>query len=464
MKKLVGLGVVIATLILGGYYGMGVITERTLKKNIVMINQSNGLTIEVVKYDRGWCHSKALLNWSMHIPARTVTNDSGQTTTAPAQDYQMQMPLDIDHGPMMIVDSKPLFGLGFARSEIVLPKPYAEQFASTFTAQSTQPVLHLGVFVSYLNDSTLRMRLPTFKLISKDGNSQFEWLGMSSDINISSGGNNVNGHVAFEGINWLKDQVNAALGHVTSDYDLHRTNLDLYLGNANLTLPSLHVTQGDKSLLDVEKLNVHSSSDIKEGLFNSNFKATLSKLLTNDKIYGPALLDVSIQNLDAAVLAKMNDQANAMQQGSDVQPNQVMLSLMPELPKLLSKGAKFEVSELSLAMPEGIIKGTLVVSLPSSGVDNPFQLIQKIQGQGKFVFSAAVMKQLVSDSIKHKLQQKEPGVLAQDIDQQASAQLAAMVQSGLLSLQGSDYVIEFKLAEGQLSVNAKPFNSAMMKF
>lgn len=32
MKKLTGLVIILAVLILGGYYGMGILTERTVKK------------------------------------------------------------------------------------------------------------------------------------------------------------------------------------------------------------------------------------------------------------------------------------------------------------------------------------------------------------------------------------------------------------------------------------------------
>ena len=41
MKKLAGLIIILAVLILGGYYGMGVLTEKTIKKDIAIINQSN---------------------------------------------------------------------------------------------------------------------------------------------------------------------------------------------------------------------------------------------------------------------------------------------------------------------------------------------------------------------------------------------------------------------------------------
>jgi len=47
MKKLAGLIIILAVLILGGYYGMGFLTERTIKRNINVINQSNGLYADV---------------------------------------------------------------------------------------------------------------------------------------------------------------------------------------------------------------------------------------------------------------------------------------------------------------------------------------------------------------------------------------------------------------------------------
>ena len=52
----------------------------------------------------------------------------------------------------------------------------------------------------------------------------------------------------------------------------------------------------------------------------------------------------------------------------------------------------------------------------------------------------------------------------ENVTQQVNEKLANMVQSGLLSLQGSDYIIDFKLTDGRLELNGKPFDSAMMGF
>ena len=172
MKKLTGLVVILAVLILGGYYGMGVITEQTVKNNLEIVNQSNGLFAEVVEYNRGWFKSNATLNWRLHVPERMVKSASGQSQAEPAQDYQMQMPLTIYHGPFIFADDGLKFGMGYAKTDLTLPAKYAEQFNTFFTGESTKPKMDMSLLVNYFNSSKVNMAIPEFKLIAKQGNAQ----------------------------------------------------------------------------------------------------------------------------------------------------------------------------------------------------------------------------------------------------------------------------------------------------
>ncbi len=519
MKKLIGLVVILAALVLGGYYGMGLVTERTLKRNVDVINQSNGLFVDIEHYDRGWFTSAALLNWRLHIPERIVKDSNGQSTTVPAQDHKIQMPLTIYHGPIIYTGTGVRFGLGYAHSDLLMPAQYVTKFTNLFTPASTQPKLVLSVFVNYLNNSRLNIGLPTFKLIAKQGGDQFEWYGMDSDFSISSNLKTIDGSVTIDGASLIKNKMKAMLGKVTSDYDLHQTDSGLYLGDASMSLPSLIVSENEQKTLDIQQFAVHSSSDIEGGLFGSTLKVSLDKMTAHGKSYGPALLEMSIKNLDAQVLAAINEQANKMQQGaSDSERQQALFTLLPQLPKLFSQGAQFEISKLSLVMPEGPIEGDLLVSLPKGDAGNPFQLLQKVQGHGTLKIPAAVLQDFIAISVKQKLiaQPIAQQVTAQstenaatpstpdagapttasdattsveghatppqagtpvdasqpmtvvDIEQQAQVQaqqkLSTMVQNGLLTLQGKEYVIEVNLQQGQLSINGKPFNPAMMQF
>lgn len=505
MRKLIGLVVILAALVLGSYYGMGIITERTLKKDVNLINQSNGLLVDILQYDRGWFSSAAKLKWRLHVPERLVKNTDGQSTTVPAQDFTVDMPLSIYHGPIIFADGIK-FGFGYAHTDLSLPQPYDTKFATEFTPESTKPQLKASVLVNYLNRSRLRLDVPAFKLIAKENGGVMEWLGMRNDITVSSHLNRVKGNFIIDGINVIKNTMHVTVGKVSSDYKLNQSSNGLYVGSATFAFPSLRIMNGEQKIFELEQFNMETSSDIDDGLFNSYFKSSIEKMLTNGKSYGPGLLQMSLKNIDAQVLADLNEQANKMQQsqGTDRERQQQLLMLLPQLPKLFSRGAEFQISKLHFVMPEGEVAGNMSIVLPKGETSNPFQLIQKIEGTGMLKVPVVFVKELMQQSAKQKLekpglqqamveqmqnntqaenptttapapneqgqveQAQKPQVVVVDINQQAKQQadqtLADMVQTGLLTVKGADYVIEFKLVDGQLSVNGRPFSTDMVKF
>ncbi|WP_019215290.1 YdgA family protein [Legionella tunisiensis] len=490
MKKFTGLVVLIAALVLGSYYGMGYLTERKVRESLNIVNQSNGVAAEIVQYKRGWFTSEASLDWRLHVPERVV-QINGKSQTVPAEDYQMQMPITIYHGPVIFSDRGIKFGLGFAHTVLTLPGQYADKFNNLFSSQSTQPKLNMSFFVNYFGNTSIDTTLPAFKLFAKEGNAEFDWLGMSTSTSVSSDMGEVDGSIAIDGLHFTKDQINTTMSTITSEYNLHKTPTGLFLGDASLSFPSLVVMNKDTKLLELGQFDMRSNSDIEEGLFSSQFKTSLEKIVANGKTYGPGNLEVAIRNLDADVLAKLNNQLNQLQQGTDTQRQQAVLAMLPELPRLFSKGAEFEISEMNFVMPQGTLEGNLLVSLPKGDFGNPFELMQKIQGNGKLKIPSAVVQQLMTESIKQKMMSpqanpSQQGVVDKvqpqastdtttqaatssvDVNEQATTlatkQLATLVQNGVLTVQGSDYVIEVSLNQGQLSVNGKPFNPAMLKF
>jgi uncharacterized protein YdgA (DUF945 family) len=489
MKKLTGLVIILAALLLGGYYGMGVLTERTIKKNIEVIDQSNGLYAEISQYDRGLFSAEAKITWKLHIPSRVVKDATGQAQTVPAQDYNVSMPMTIHHGPIIFADKRVRFGLGYAKSSFPFPQEYTAKFDETFSKESIKPQLNLSIFVNYLNQSTLDLNIPEFKLFAKEGNGRLDWAGMNATTTMSSEMKKIGGTVNLDGIQFTKEDMKATLTKVSSDYDLHQTASGLYLGDANFTLPSFNVLIKDQKTFEISALIFKSDSDIEEHLFNTHFTAAVESVFANGKNYGPGDFEVALRNLDADVLAKINQQTSEMQNGTEIQRQQAMLALLPELPKLFSKGAEFEISKLSLTIPEGQVEGSMFVALPKDDSVNPFELIQKVKGQAKLKMPAAAIKQMMQQSViqqiakqpdlqqtlTQQLQGAQPAATASTsaqptltIDQvatmQADKQLTALQQNGLIVLQGTDYLIEIDLAQGKFTVNGKPFDASMLKF
>jgi hypothetical protein len=228
MRKLVVLVVVLAILVLGGYYAMGAVTEKTIKRNISTVNRTNGVNAQVVKYHRGWFSSNALLHWQITIPERQAKDANGQVQTIPAQNLTLNMPLKIHHGPIIFANKTVKFGMGYGSTDILLPDQYQQQFNNYFMNGSTQPKLNLSMFVTYLNNSQIEMAVPTFKLITRQDQTEFDWMGMNGTVNITSSADKINGDVNINGMQVKKGDSAAILSEVTSEYNLHNTEVGLY--------------------------------------------------------------------------------------------------------------------------------------------------------------------------------------------------------------------------------------------
>lgn len=518
MKKIGVLLIILAALVLGGYYGMGFITEKTVKHDLESINKSNGLSVKTVVYERGFYSSKALLDWHLHVPERIVTSETGQSELIPAQEYEMRMPLVIHHGPIIVANNTVKFGMGYANATIPLPEKYLDQFNKLFTSNSSQPKLNFSIFVNYLNNSKIELEVPSFKLIAKEGG-QFELDGMTSYVEVNDKARNLKGEITVDGFQLQKEDVKAKSGKIDLYYNIFRAENGLYLGTASMSYPSLLINKKEEKLFEVTDFSLYSRSDVEAGLFASKLSLSVDKIYAQGKNYGPGKVQMVIKNLDAEVLATIQkkQQANA-QQGTQLDNPPSLLTILPDVPKLLSRGPEFEISELSFVMPEGTLEGSLSIQLPKNEASNPFELVQKMKGKGQIKVPSEVVKMALDESNRQKLltqrnlpaaptevvkqadsnakanaegnasnEKAKPGVqtnapsatdtnasiptptstaapLEEQITNMTKIQLDSMLQSGLLRKDGSYYVIDAVLEEGKLTVNGKPFNGAMVKF
>lgn len=484
MKKLTGLILILAVFILGGYYGMGILTEKTLKKNLAEMNQTNGLFAQIEHYNRHWFTSDAQIKWRVLVPERIVTGSDGKSQTVAAQNYQIDMPVKIYHGPFIYANNKLRFGMGFTETELTLPEQYSQKIDQEFTKESTKPKFNLSIFINYLNKCTMEFLVPSFKLINKDNKGFVEWNGMQIKTKMSSNRDKLEGDIVVDGMKASKDDSTTTLGKMSADFDLHQTTSGLFLGNANFTLPFFDVVIKNKKMFEITDYVMNSDSDIQDNLFSTHLYTSVKSVIANELSYGPGDLEISIRNLDGNVLALINKQSNNLQNGTEAERQQAMMALLPELPKLFNKGAEFEISQLNMKLPEGMVEGNLFISLPKGDNSNPFAMIQKIQGNGKLKMPKIVVKQLVLQSVAQQMskqpdmqqaliqqmQSTQPQSATQpspDADQlaamQAEKQISTMEQTGLIVAQGEDYTIEFTLQDGKFTVNGKPFDQSMLK-
>lgn len=492
MKKWIGLAVVFFLILLCGYYGMGIGTERTLKKNIDVLNQSNEITVSLERYQRGWFHSHADLKWIIKVPQSTSDQITRRTVFKTTKNYTFEIPVEIYHGPFTWANSKLLFGLGFAQASAKLPIEYEKKLSEIYNFQPDKFKYSINVLINYLNNTRIELIVPQYVLRAKQGDNFFQWLGMGTSIIVSGDKQRLQGDFYLKGFSWKDQEIKGILGPVKADYDMRQALTNLYTGSAQLKFSSMVIFKQDETLLRISNAQIQSDSDIQNGLFNSTFSSKLNQLMIWNKIYSRNILDLSFKNLDANVLDSMNRKLGELQRsnpnGSDKQ--KLLWTLIPDLPALLSKGAQMKINNFETNLPNGHIKVDLALNLPNENLTNPLQLVQKIEGESHIRISQTVLSQWVENNMRKLMTAKmQKQALNQEMQASASengkdqstqitdpkssdaAALAATkakekikewTDAKILVLEGKDYIILLKLMNGKLFINGHVFDPSML--
>ena len=485
MKKVVAVSVVLIALLIGSYYATGILTERNLKQNIASIQDSNKLKIRVANYRRGFFKSEVILNVEV-ISSSKVIQQGDQKIFRPSNTYFTTVPLRIYHGPIIFAGLFPKFGLGYAKTNIAFPGHYMRNFDNKYTKDSVRPELQLDVFVNYAANTSLTLITPEFKLISNQEDSKFEWRGMTTIIDVSRNLADIRGDVLISGITWVHDKTLTVLEEVKSYFKLYKSDFDLYLGESGVTVPKVNVSQGDMKLIALNNLDVKSNSYIDKKLFNSSLQINVDEFYIDRETYRNGFISLYVRNLDAETLINVNNKIKRAQNGTERQRKQAIISVLPDLPILLNKGAEFEISDFSLSLNAGKVRGNFILSLPSDSNRNPLYLLQKVRGDGHVTISKELLNSFLYSLYKKK--NLKQTATTGDVDVASVAQstsdqpevdvtkrledfakintdnkLAEMLNKGVIIADNQNYIVDIKVVQGRVLINDKPFNMDMLK-
>lgn len=467
MKKCIGILLSLVVLLLIAYYVMGMMVESTLNKNINAFPKNPILTLHLDKYQRGWFTSEASLNMKMHLPEQTSTDSSGNKSTSAPIDFDISFPLIIHHGPIICSYSGLRFGIGQV---------------------STRPETHYGVLINYLNKTVIRYAFPSFSMQTKsmpgNDNFQFEWKGITSLVSIAPNVDKIEGNFDFHGLNGSAKDMTFKLDGVFNHLDMNRIKEGLWVGSYHLDIPSITASTPENKSFALEGFDYKVASNVQDNAFNLNFDLSLKKLLVNDQNYGPAVMKLNINNLDADAIAKINQkQMDWLESGENSELN--ALALFYELPKLLALGPELEIPEINLNLPQGQVLGNFKLSLAKSETFDPNQAMQNAKGEGQLRAPIDVVKALMLSAIKDNLQKQRtdasqsrdnaaessvPSVAATtpvDVDAEAQKQLDALLEKltskGYLKVEGQDYIVQFKLENQKLNLNGQPLDPGIFQ-
>nr|WP_285229127.1 DUF945 family protein [Marinobacter sp. C7] len=228
------------------------------------------------------------------------------------------------------------------------------------------------------------------------------------------------------------------------DQTLEHLSGDVWTGQGELRLDSLEVSADDAAPLALSDLTVVSSSESVDNdtRLDSRVEIALGQVDVGDGSYGPHRVSAVLDNLDVAswnqlASAMTTLQSTALEAGRSAgfEPQmQAMQEVNKALRQLAASGFSVAIPELSVATPEGEIRGRLEIRHPELAPGQQTAMLLVMQGLTGDLYL----------NLPLALVEQQPAVMMQ---------LAPLIKQGFLVREGDRLVMQGRMQDLLLTVN-----------
>lgn len=483
--------VVVIGLLVVSYYITGIKAEKEFYAFLKVANNIPNLKVSADHYQRGWLKSTVHIHAVLHRPEQQYTQEN-TVKTLPAQDASFSFNTAIYHGPIIFTNHHVALGLGYARAKVPLPEQVLSQFQTLFASNSTKPVFVASLLLQYRGKLNINFDIPPFKLFIKGNSGQLDWAGLRSHWMLCPRLAQTKGEIIFKGATFRHGESGGEVGPAHLIYNLKNSKEGRMTGKAKLSFKKIQMQASPEKTFSVDGFQAISETHIKKGLIDSSLKADVDQILFHGVNYGPGTLSTKLNNLDAEALNKIQEQLQEASNShlTDAQQQVAMLIILPELPKLLGKGAEFDMKQFQLSLPQGILEATAKINIPQSAnlSQNPVELINATHAKIDAEVPVSWLQNLMTDFLEFKIQQRqlmlqqlksdkkmsdniaakeEKALSVEDIkklaQQQSMIELNNFVENHWLIKKDNLYSIGIIFQNGALMVNGRPFNGDMIQ-
>lgn len=458
MKKVVlGFVVVIAACAGLGPYFVGKNLRTTIEAMVSDLNSVPGYTATWAHYDRSWKQSDAVV---------VVTYEDVSIMEASAEQLDIPMQLNIEHGPFLFGNG---FKLGWFDLRTQLTVEADALIREKLNVENEDPFYLFEAEMDLLRKVEIKDRSLAFTF-QEDGNtaSVSEYRGMGT----LSASQVLEYSMALPSVDGELDGDTFELAGGTLDFssDLSRAvELGFSPGKAKLVVPRFAVP-AQSILLESLRLDSVIALDDAEAFINLSFDFNMSRLVFEDQYIEHPVAQVRYNQISVEFMRGYQD---ALEHHSNASSDQQMMQALTDLvyDELLAESPSFSIDNLSFTHSEGelnahfkvIVDGETLVAadLDSS---NPMALIPFVNVDSQITvaktFAEFVAKQYMRQQVEQQATMMGEQVAEDDVvlmvNQQAPEMLQMLEMQNVFVNNDDNYVTTIKLDKGQASLNGQP--------
>lgn len=440
-------------------FGFGYWADARLERLIAELSENGVITIDVVKTDRGWLNSTSELVVELRGDIARKYEEYQRNAGAEAEPLRCTVRNHIHHGPWPFVEgARP--AVAIVDSELVAG-PHCK---------ALQDRLKLGVRtrLDFAGGGQTDMVIPEQTVSADGGQGTVNWRGLNAGIAFGADFTQIRTEVTSPGLDVSDPTADVSVRDLHWRSDVHEGIEALELGTFEFTVASLEFVpkagEGLKTALGDMVLR-GSSTEGQNATVDTEVSMSARTVSAGGLQLGPAKYVLALRNMDAAAMAKIKRTVADVRLKNLPEQQASMLvgaTLLGMLPDILKKEPVLEVSDLSIASPQGTAQGAARVTIDTADpavFQNPLLLSQALVVDASLQVPEALLVALAKRSIAQEVSTLGAGYS----DEQIEAMARMRVRQGMASdrarqwfvLDDGVYRLELHMDQGRLTLNGR---------
>ncbi len=453
----------------GTTYFIGVKVQNRYEGMLEQYQNLGPFSLTGKSYQRGFLNSEAETVVKATVPGVEDQDVAEETVT-------LVFKHTLRHGPLAFGQGNSTPGLALIETRLVSVSPGEEDFARLL-AKVPELGEPFAIFKVALNGSTnSRIQVPGFEEQIDKGH--FSWGGLRFESDFAPGDRTMVGTFDMPKMEFHAADGDFVWNGFSGQFDLAEILPLLYVGTSKVNFGNMEMSlpdeaSGQRKNVQMKGFEVFSDSSSDGKLVRYAQTMQFAGIAVDGKIYGPAVCEIEVSNLDCQTLAGFQGQVHEVYWGANhFNPDEVAAQVIPLYGQLLEKlvegNPQLNIRRLHFATPMGDIDGRALVKFSGKQgltLDNPAALLQHLEADAEVSVAQSLINAVMADSMKKSLQAaSEQGRIPQYSDeeiamlaeQQLNGQLEALVAQSYIVREGGDVKASATFNRGELVLNGQP--------
>ncbi|QLI82246.1 YdgA family protein [Chitinibacter fontanus] len=384
---------------LGGSYYAGQAVETTMLKQHDWISKLPYFIVKSHQYQRGWLSSTETTTLQVNPELyRFLLEKEGEKL----QMFEVTYTNHVQHGPLPLLGQfNPLPYKAVVRTEFKYSED-TQKFLAKFFGE--QKPISIENRIAFNDDGVMKITVPSFDYEEALSGVKAKWQGLDATLDYGGDFNRVKFDATIPGLSGeAKNKGSFALKGLSINLNQSKGANGIMIGSniAKVAQFDLNMLEGNPLKLQLENLMYQGKVSEAGEFINGSAQLDLSKLLLNDKPYGPAVLIAEANHLHGKTLAKISDEVTLLQKQKltrdQLTEALTKLAKIHGLP-LLKNDPEFAIKKLEVKLPNGQIHFSGSVGLKGfveADLDKPVDLVKKLDAKADFAIPRKVVETLV---------------------------------------------------------------------